>query len=272
MGFKILKQEAKDPEHSDYIKRKIDLAASDGVVYELEDEDKRIDALHKDPNLYNEKKLLTLDRIKVANKEYLVAGVEYKFYDINTNLYADRYIDYVGKTIRAVKSQNTLSGQVTVTQQGMYVYDIEFAPEKVDSIISEFNGIDPVEFRFYPATTSLNRSAQPVEVKRKEFFRNATWEELYIGKEKTYTSSSLNKLATMRKEIDYTERQQYGGAESDTVTTNEHKTINTAKPTVKPAIESDKTTTDEVDISIRNEPVTTTTNKKPQHTTATGSK
>ena len=161
---------------------------------------------------------------------------------------------------------NGLSGQVTVTQQGVYVYDIEFAPERVDSIIAEFGNIEPVEFRFYPATTNLLRTAQPVEVKRKEFFRDATWEELQIGKEKTYTSSSLNKLATMRKEIDYTERQQYGGAESNTVTTNEHKTINTAKPTVKPAIESDKTTTNEVDISIRNEPpTTTTTNKKPQH-------
>lgn len=271
MGFKILKQEAKDPEHSDYIKRKIDAAAADGVVYELEDEDKRIDELHKDPNLYHKKRLLTLDRIKVGNKEYLVAGVEYNFYNINTDIYANRYIDYVGKTVRPIKSQNNMSGQITVTQQGMYVYDIEFAPEKVDSIIAEFDGVEPVEFRFYPATTSLNRSAQPVEVKRKEFFRNATWEELYIGKEKTYTSSSLNKLATMRKEIDYTERQQYGGAESD-VTTNEHKTINTAKPTIKPAIESDKTTTDEVDIAIRNEPPTTTTNKKPQHSTAAGSK
>lgn len=267
MGFKILKQEAKDPEYSDYIKRKIDLAAEDGVVYELEDEDKRIDALHKDPNLYSEKRLLTLDRVRVGNKQYLVAGVEYAFYNINTSIYADKYIDYVGKTVRPVKSQGGLSGQVTVTQQGMYRYDMEFAPQKVDSIISEFQGVEPVEYRFYQATTNLLRTAQPVEVKRKEFFRDATWEELQIGKEKTYTSSSLNKLNTMRKEIDYNERQQYGGD----VTPAESKTDNIQRHSVK-GIEpdnTDKTVTEkqEVEISIKNEPPVT---KKQQHNNAAG--
>lgn len=261
MVFKILKQEVKDPEYSDYIKRKIDMAAEDGVVYELEDEDRRIDALHKDTNLYSEKRLLTLDRIKVGTKQYLVAGIEYNFYNINTNIFSDRYIDYVGKTIMPVKSQNNMSGQVTVTQQGMYRYDIEFAPEKVDSIISEFNNVEPVEFRFYQTTTNLNRTAQPVEVKRREFFRDATWEELQIGKEKTYTSSSLNKLKTMRKEIDYNERQQAGEVVSDSK--YQQQTDNTNKPAVN---------TVEADITIRNEPPATGGgSKKPQQHSSSGS-
>jgi hypothetical protein len=261
MGFKILKQEAKDPEYSDYIKRRIDIAAAEGVVFDLADEDeaRRIDALHKDPNLYHEKKLTTLDRVRIGNKEYLVAGVEYDFYNINTNIYADKYIDYVGKTLKPIKTQDPRTNEVSVNQQGMYVYDIEFSPEKVDSIISEFSNIDPVEFRFYPGTNSVTRTAQPVEVKRKEFFKYATWEELFIGKEKRYTSSTLNKLSTLRKEVDYEERQQFNVNNTDDE--KQHQTNNIDKPVVnniEPNIEKDE----EVVVSTKNG----TSNKKQSNT------
>jgi hypothetical protein len=206
-SFKIVKQEAQAVEYSDYIKRRIDLAANEGTVYEFDDEDRRIDALHKNPNLYSEKRLLTMDRVNVRNKEYLVLGVEVSFYNVNTSTKADRYIDYIGKIQKPDKTVDPRTNQLTVTSTHSLYYDIEFSPEKVDQFISQFNM--PDEFRFYSGTNNPSTDIKPVEVKRKEFFRNATWDELLMGKEKEYTSSTQNKLSKLRREIDYEERQQF---------------------------------------------------------------
>jgi hypothetical protein len=226
-SFKIVKQESQAPEYSDYIKRRIDLAANEGTVYEFDDEDRRIDALHKDPNLYSEKRLLTIDRVNVRGKEHIVLGVEVSFYNVNTNVKVDRYIDYIGKIQKPEKTVDTRTNQLSVTPVHTLNYDIEFSPEKVDQFISEYNA--PDEYRFYTGTNNPNTDTRPVEVKRKEFFTNATWDELLMGKEKEYTSSTQNKLSKLRREIDYEERQQFTSPPKDdepVVTTTKKETTN----------------------------------------------
>ena len=212
MVFKILKQEVQAPEYSDYVKKKIDTAAAKGVVYELEPEDLRIDALYKDTNLYNEKRLISLDRVLVNRKEYLVAAYEVAFFNIDTNKQVDRHIDYEGRTVDPTVVQDPKTGVQSVTPTGTFVYSIPFSPTEVDRLIGAYGGADPTEFRYYAASTSPARNVTPVEVKRKEFFKNATWDELLIGKEKRYTSSTTNKLPTLRKEI---ASEEGGGAQSN---------------------------------------------------------
>jgi hypothetical protein len=256
-SFKVVKQEEQAPEYSDYIKRRIDLAANEGTVYEFDDEDRRIDALHKNSNLYSEKRLLTMDRVNVRNKEYLVLGVEVSFFNVNTQTRADRYIDYIGKTLKPEKTVDPRTNQLAVTPVYVLHYDIEFAPEKVDQFITQFNA--PDEFRFYTATTNPNTDIKPVEVKRKEFFRNATWDELLMGKEKEYTSSTQNKLSKLRREVDYEERQQFTSSstaanddDDDDAAPTEIKTFNN-KPLVtsSPQPTSKKETTN-IDRTISN--------------------
>ncbi len=214
MVFKILKQEAQAPEYCDYVKKKIDIAAAKGVIYELEPEDLRIDALYKDTNLYTEKRLISVDRVLVNRKEYLVAAYEVAFFNIDTNKQVDRYIDYEGRSVDPTVIQDPKTNAQTVTPTGTFVYDIPFSPAKVDEFINTYGGAEPNEFRYYAASTSPTRKVTPVEVKRKEFFKNASWDELLIGKEKRYTSSTTNKLPTLRKELAYEENQGGGGAAS----------------------------------------------------------
>ncbi len=207
MVFKILKQEAQAPEFCDYVKKKIDAAAKKGVVYELEDEDRRIDALYKDANLYTEKRLLSLDRILVNKNEMLVATYEVAFFNSETGKQVDRYIDYEGKRIEPIVTQDPRTNELKVTPVGSLEYDLLFSPTMVDSIISKYGGTEPDEFRFYTASNSPAKKIAPVEVKKKQFFANATWDELLIGKEKKYTSSTTNKLPTLRKEVAIEEHQ-----------------------------------------------------------------
>jgi hypothetical protein len=209
MVFKILKQEAQAPEFCDYVKKKIDNAAKQGVVYELEDEDRRIDALYKDTNLYTEKKLLSIDRVLVNKNEYLVATYEVAFFSSETGKQVDRYIDYEGKSVDPIVTQDPRTNELKVTPVGSLKYDIPFSAAKVDSLISEYGG-EPNEFRFYTSSNSPAKKVTPVEVKRKQFFANASWDELLIGKEKKYTSSTTNKLPTLRKEVAFEEKQVEG--------------------------------------------------------------
>lgn len=206
MVFKILKQEAQAPEFCDYVKNKIDVAAKKGVVYELEDEDRRIDALYKNTDLYTEKRLISLDRVLVNKNEYLVATYEVAFFNSETGKQVDRYIDYEGKRVDPVVTQDPRTNELKVTPVGSLEYDLGFSPAMVDEIIKKYGG-EPDEFRFYTASNSPAKKVTPVEVKKKQFFANATWDELLIGKEKKYTSSTTNKLPTLRKEVAYEEKQ-----------------------------------------------------------------
>ncbi len=208
MVFKILKQEAQAPEFCDYVKKKIDAAAKKGVVYELEDEDRRIDALYKDTNLYTEKRLISLDRVLVNKNEMLVATYEVAFFNSETGKQVDRYIDYEGKRIEPIVTQDPRTNELKVTPVGSLEYDVPFSSGAVDSLISKYGGTEPDEFRFYTASNSPAKKIAPVEVKKKQFFTNATWDELLIGKEKKYTSSTTNKLPTLRKEVAIEEQHQ----------------------------------------------------------------
>lgn len=255
MVFKLVKEEVKPPEHSDYVKNRIDIAANKGVVYELESEDIRIDGLFKDTNLYYEKSLLTLDRVMIDGEEKLVAGVEYAFYDSKEDVRVDRFVDFVGRTVEPIVNLDQRTGIRTVSQNGRYKYTINFSPEKVDELLREYKPAPNLEFRFYEGSVSTTRRIQPVEVKRREFFKFATWEELFVGKEKRYTSSTVNKLQTLRKEIEYEERQQFNrpqvedntvytkstvtdireidNADMGTKTVSKRETNNTSKPSLK---------------------------------------
>lgn len=250
MVFKILKQEAQAPEYCDYVKKKIDAAAAKGVVYELEPEDLRIDALYKDTNLYTEKRLISIDRVLVNRKEYLVAAYEVVFFNIDTNKQVDRYIDYEGRSVDPTVIQDPKTNAQSVTPTGTFVYDIPFSPAKVDEFINTYGGAEPNEFRYYAASTSPTRKVTPVEVKRKEFFKNASWDELLIGKEKRYTSSTTNKLPTLRKELAYEENQGSGGAASSS-----NDTVNLAPTTSFPFKDVIKTNNTN-DTSLNNNDVT----------------
>lgn len=209
MGFKVLVKEAQPPERSDYLKNKIDIAAAHDVVYDAEGEDLRIDELYRNPDLYHEKSLIAVDRVLVGKKEQLVGIVDVVFKNNKTDVQADRYIDYEGRNVIPVKFVDPKTGVLNVEKNGRYEYTLEFSPSNVDSLIAKYPNSENIDFRFYSASTAIAKPVRPVIVRRKEFFKNATWEELVIGKEKRYTDSTVNKLSALRKEVDYEERQQY---------------------------------------------------------------
>ena len=218
-NFKIEKQAAEEPTYCDYIQEKIDIARENGAVYELEDEDNRIQALYDQ----NNPKLITQDKIRVINrvrstedgKEYLVVNKNVDFYLPNQSdpkkvgVYKDRYSCREGIVELPVKSINPDTG-ATETKQTRLEYTIPFSASTVDEYLqkAEDSGIIP-QLTFYNGSTTSDRlpSVLPT-VGNAEFFKEATWQELLVGQEKKVINSLTNRLPEVRKELKTDSKQQ----------------------------------------------------------------
>jgi hypothetical protein len=199
--FKVLKQKKKETPHSNLVQEKIDLAAKKGMSYELSGEDKRIDKLHNNEDLVLSKRVKTVDRIMVNGQEKLVASVEYVFKDGEGN-YVDKYVQRVGESLDPVVVRNPDTNEVSTTRN-VIKRDVDFNEENLNKILSEIDEGEGgnVEYRFYNGTES---EARPIngniyEVKNPEFFKQASFEELQIGRENRMTSTILNKITELRE-------------------------------------------------------------------------
>src|ERR1044072_1876867 len=187
--FKFLKQKQKEAPHSLLVQKRIDLAAKKGMTYELSDEDKRIDKLSNNPNLVESLKIRTIDRVMVNGEEKLVVSVEHTFRDGEGN-YVDRFIERVGESLDPTVKRNPDTNEVS-TIGNTVVRDIDFSPEKLNSVVSELKGdTSGVLYRFYNGSEA---EARPVngniyEVKNADFFKEASFDELNLGRESKMTS------------------------------------------------------------------------------------
>lgn len=209
-NFKIEKQAPDEPKYCDYIQEKVDIARENGAVYELEDEDNRIQAL------YDNEELVTQDKIKVINrvrstengKEFIVVNKNVDFYTPSSNnskepgVYRDRYSCREGIVELPVKSVNPETG-ATETKQTRLEYTIPFSAEKVDEYLkkAEDSGSIP-QLTFYNGSTTSDRlpSILPT-VGNAEYFKQASWQELLVGQEKKVINSLTNRLPEVRKEL-----------------------------------------------------------------------
>lgn len=210
MGFKIEKQAEAEPEHCDYIQEKVDIAKENGAVYELVDEDYRIQAL------YDQEELVTRDKIKVINrvrsiddgKEYLVVNKNVDFYTPNAEdpkkpgVYKDRYSTREGIIELPLMSRNAETGEVE-TKQTQLVYTIPFSASKVDEYLDKAEGQGSIpQMAFYEgATTSTRLPVHLPAVANAEYFKDANWTELLLGREKKVLNSMINRLDEVRKEM-----------------------------------------------------------------------
>lgn len=198
--FKILKEKKKEAPHALIVQKQIDLAAKKGMTYELSDEDRRIDKLANNPNLVESLRIKTVDRVMVNGEQKLVVSVEHTFKDGEGN-YADRYIERVGEALEPVVRRNPDTNEVT-TLSNIVIRDIDFSQENLDKIISETKGdTSGVLYRFYNGSEA---EARPIngniyEVKNAQFFREATFDELTLGRQEKVTSLIQNKLPEIRE-------------------------------------------------------------------------
>jgi hypothetical protein len=200
-NFKIEKKAVDEPVYCDYIQEKVNIARDNGAIYELADEDNRIQAL------YNQEELKTKDKIKVINrvrsnddgKEYIVVN---KNVDFSTpeGVYKDRYSTREGIVELPIKTTNPETG-ATETKQNRLVYTVPFSASKVDEYLkkSEDQGGIPT-LTFYDGAVTSDRLPSVIPtVGNAEFFKEATWTELLLGREKKIINSLENKLSEVRK-------------------------------------------------------------------------
>jgi hypothetical protein len=199
--FQIEKKAADEPVYCDYIQEKVDIARQNGAVYDLDDEDNRIQAL------YNQEQLTTKDKIKVINrvrstddgKEYIVVN---KNVDFTTpeGVYKDRYSTREGIVELPIKTTNPETG-VAETKQNRLVYTVPFSASKVDEYLEKAQdqgGLPTLTFYEGAVTSDRLPSVIPA-VGNAEFFKEATWNELLLGREKKIINSLENKISEVRK-------------------------------------------------------------------------
>lgn len=217
--FKIEKQAEAQTQYCDYIQEKIDIAQENGAVYELADEDYRIQAL------YDQEGLETKDVIKVINrvrsnddgKEYLVVNKNVDFIAQNGSIVKDKYSTREGIVELPIKSINPDTG-ATETKQNRLVYTIPFSGSKVDEYLEKAEGQGSIpQLVFYEGSTSSNRIPNNLpSVTNPEYFKQASWTELLVGREKKVLNSHMNRLPEVRKELN-----QNNNSTSSTVETKE---------------------------------------------------
>jgi hypothetical protein len=199
--FQIEKKAADEPVYCDYIQEKVDIARQNGAVYDLDDEDNRIQAL------YNQEQLTTKDKIKVINrvrstddgKEYIVVN---KNVDFTTpeGVYKDRYSTREGIVELPIKTTNPETGAAE-TKQNRLVYTVPFSASKVDEYLEKAEGQGGLPtLTFYEGAVTSDRLPNVIPtVGNAEFFKEATWNELLLGREKKVINSLENKLSEVRK-------------------------------------------------------------------------
>jgi len=200
-NFKIEKKAADEPVYCDYIQEKVDIARKNNAVYELDDEDNRIQALYSQEDLTTKDKIKVINRIRSNDdgKEYIVVNKNVDFFT-QDGVYKDRYSTREGIVELPIKTTNPETG-ATETKQNRLVYTIPFSASNVDEYLekAEDQGGLPT-LTFYDGSTTSDRlpSVIPV-VGNAEFFKEATWNELLLGREKKVINSLENKLSEVRK-------------------------------------------------------------------------
>lgn len=203
MGFKVEQQAADEPKYCDYIQEKIDIAKQSGAVYELVDEDYRIQALYDQEDLVTKDKIRTINRVRSNDdgKEYLVVNKFIDFYD-KDNTYKDRYVTKEGLVELPLKTINPETGATEVKQTRLK-YTVPFSAGKVDDYLetAKDQGSIPT-LTFYDGAVTSNRLPSNIPtVANAEYFKEASWTELQIGKEKKVINSLINRLPEVRKEL-----------------------------------------------------------------------
>ncbi len=200
-NFKIEKKAADEPVYCNYIQEKVDIARQNGAVYELDDEDNRIQALYNQEDLTTKDKIKTINRVRSNDdgKEYIVVNKSVDFFT-QDGVYKDRYVTREGITELPIKTTNPETGG-TETKQNRLVYTIPFSADKVDEYLEKAEGQGGIPtLTFYEGAVTSNRLPSVIPtVGNAEFFKEATWNELLLGKEKKVINSLENKISEVRK-------------------------------------------------------------------------
>lgn len=215
MGFKVIKKESQQKQFCDYVQNKIDIAKEHNTTYELSDEDKRIQTLYDDNTLKTRENIKILSRVKSMEdgKEYLVISKDVVFEDKLTGIRRDSYSVQEGVTELPLEVTN--EDGVTEATQVKLDYDIPFTKAKVLEAMRKA-GSRSATLTFYDGPETGNRKLSNVPmVGNLDFFINASWEELLLGKELKVVSSRVNRLDEVRKD------------------TNENTTINTQQSLIE---------------------------------------
>src|SRR5688500_12515487 len=200
MSFKIIKEQEQEKVFCDYIQKKLDIAKAHNARYELGDQDIRIQKLYENTGLKTVDKIKSLSRIKRQEdgEECLLISKDVLFIDKLTGITKDRYSIVEGLTELPLKTTN--EDGVTESNQIKLVYDIPFTKDKVLEAVKR-SGSRTISLRFYDGPETGNRIPRDTPiVGNLDFFINATWEELLLGKEKKVVSSRLNRLDEVRKD------------------------------------------------------------------------
>lgn len=208
--FQIEKKAADEPVYCDYIQEKVDIARKNGAVYELDDEDNRIQAIYDQDGLTSKDKIKVINRVRSNDdgKEYLVINKNVDFFT-QDGVYNNRYSTREGIVELPIKSTNPDTG-ATVTKQNRLVYTIPFSADKVDEYLkkAEDQGGIP-ELTFYNGAVTSDRLPSIIPtVGNADFFKEATWTELQLGREKKIINSLENKISEVRKGNKEPEKEQ----------------------------------------------------------------
>ena len=209
MGFKINQAVVDEPKYCDYIQEKIDVAKEHNATYELVDEDIRIQALYDNENLITKDVIKQINRVRVNGKEYITINKNVDFFtrdekDANEpGAYFDRYSTVEGIVEIPVRTSATAASDAATPTR--IVYTIPFNKDNLNKYARNNDGI---VYRFYEGTTSSNRLPSSVpSVTNLEFFSEATWDELLLGREKRVLNSMMNRLPEIRKEFNKQENK-----------------------------------------------------------------
>ena len=202
-SFKIEQPAQEQPKYCDYIQEKIDIAQENGAVYELADEDRRIQALYDQENVTNKDVIKVINRVRSNDdgKEYIVVNKNVDFFTQN-GVFKDRYSAREGIVELPLKTTNPETGAVE-TKQNRIVYTIPFEASKVDEYLEKSEGQGSVpQLAFYDGATTSNRLPNNLpSVSNPDFFKEASWTELQVGREKKVLNSLINRLPEVREEL-----------------------------------------------------------------------
>lgn len=199
-SFRVIKTENNEPQYCDYIQQKIEIGKKYGAVYDLNDEDLRIQKLYNRQDLRTEEVIKNIARVKSAEdgKEYLVVSKDVNFYNKETGAYVDRYSTKEGVYEVPIKVTNDL-GDV-ISNQTRLKYTIPFESGTIDEIIENSDNGDVVPLQFYEGNATSNRTIRnKTTVGNLDLFKEATWTELKLAKEQRTVSSMTNNLDQLRE-------------------------------------------------------------------------
>jgi hypothetical protein len=200
MSFKVIKTENNEPQYCDYIQEKINIAKQFGAVYELNDEDYRIQGLYNRKDLRTEEVIKSISRVRSPEdgKEYLVVGKDVNFYNKDTGIYVDRYSTREGIQEVPIIVTNDLGNPEST--QNRIKYTIPFSAEKVDEMVEDAENSDVIPLQFYNGSATSNRTIRSkTTVGNLDLFKGATWQELRLARENKTVSSMVNNLDELRE-------------------------------------------------------------------------